>query len=153
VTNGIKFPAAQSASADANTLDDYEEGTWTPALNFSGGNTSLTYNIRSGRYTKVGRIVTVAFSIVLTNKGSSSGFANISGLPFPSLVFSGSYPLYAGTLVGESGMSSMPSGTYCLAWSDSSLYLRLNGSTGFSNVTDSNFTNTSVVYGTVTYEV
>jgi hypothetical protein len=155
VNAGIAFPATQVASAGANTLDDYEEGTWTPTLNFSGGTTGIVYGtVRSGRYTKVGRIVTVSFSINLTNKGSSIGDANVSGLPFPSYNNGGTFPAYAGTVVGESGMASMPTGTYCLAWSDSSLYLRSNGATanvGLSQAT--NFTNTSAIYGTVVYEV
>jgi hypothetical protein len=143
------------ASADANTLDDYEEGTWTPTLNFSGGSTGIVYDtVRSGRYTKVGRIVTVSFSINLTNKGSSTGSANVSGLPFPSYNNGGTFPAYAGTMVGESGMASMPTGTYCMAWSDSSLYLRSNGAAANTALTQTtNFTNTSAIYGTVTYEV
>ena len=151
---GITFPATQSASSDANTLDDYEEGTWTPTLNFTGGTTGITYaSVRFGRYTKVGRIVTVGFCIILSSKGSSTGNANISGLPFPAFNNSGFNPAYAGTLVGEDGMSSMPTGTYCLAWSDSSLYLRSNGAVSFSPLTNTNFTNTSTIYGTITYEV
>jgi len=151
---GITFPATQSASSDANTLDDYEEGSWTPTLNFTGGTTGITYaSVRFGRYTKVGRIVTVGFCIILSSKGSSTGNANISGLPFPAFNNSGFNPAYAGTLVGEDGMSSMPTGTYCLAWSDSSLYLRSNGAVSFSPLTNTNFTNTSTIYGTITYEV
>jgi hypothetical protein len=49
---GIAFPATAVAVADANTLDDYEEGTWTPSL---GG--TATYLAQGGRYTKIGRIV------------------------------------------------------------------------------------------------
>jgi hypothetical protein len=148
---GITFPATQSASTDANTLDDYEEGAWTPALFFTA-DTGIGYTIRDGRYTKVGRIVTVAFTIVLSSKGSSTGGATIAGLPFPAYNVGGSYPVYAGILVGESNMASMPTGTYCLAWSDSRLYLRSNAATTWSGLTDANFTNTSNFYGTVTYE-
>lgn len=50
---GIKFPSTQVASADPNTLDDYEEGTWTPAP-ATGTATDAT-----GIYTKIGRQVTV----------------------------------------------------------------------------------------------
>jgi hypothetical protein len=73
---GITFPATQSASSDANTLDDYEEGTWTPSL---GGTT--TYNSRSGTYTKIGRLVYVycAVNVNLIGTGSTN---TISGLPF-----------------------------------------------------------------------
>jgi hypothetical protein len=151
---GITFPATQSASSDANTLDDYEEGTWTPTLNFNGGTTGITYAaVRSGRYTKVGRIVTVSFAIILTSKGSSTGNANISGLPFASFNNGGACPAYVGTLVGEDGMTLMPTGTYCMAWSDSSLYLRSNGASSFSALSNTTFTNTSAIYGTITYEV
>lgn len=73
---GITFPATQSASSDANTLDDYEEGTWTPSL---GGNT--TYNSQNGTYTKVGRQVTVRGQVNVNAIGTGSTTL-ISGLPF-----------------------------------------------------------------------
>jgi hypothetical protein len=80
----IKFPATQSASSDANTLDDYEEGTWTPTLTFGGGSVGITYNgsYRLFSYTKIGRLVTVTGILFLSNKGSSTGAAQILGLPF-----------------------------------------------------------------------
>ena len=53
---GITFPATQSASSDANTLDDYEEGTWTPS--FSGtSNLTGTPSISNATYTKTGNRV------------------------------------------------------------------------------------------------
>jgi hypothetical protein len=62
---GIAFPATQSASSDANTLDDYEEGTWTPT--FSGSvNITGTPTFSYGRYTKVGRLVTISCQINAT---------------------------------------------------------------------------------------
>ena len=79
---GITFPATQGASTDANCLDDYEEGTWTPSLTFGGGSTGLTYTNRSGWYTKVGNMVSVQCNIFLSNIGSSNGTAVVSGLPF-----------------------------------------------------------------------
>jgi hypothetical protein len=82
---GISFPATQSASSDANTLDDYEEGTWTPTITFGGGNTGVTYNFQLGRYTKIGNQVTIFMYFQLTNKGSSTGDCAIGGLPFSSV--------------------------------------------------------------------
>jgi len=73
---GISFPATQSASSDANTLDDYEEGTWTPTL---GG--TATYNGRTGSYVKVGQLVTVSFDVDVAIIGTGSKRI-ISGLPF-----------------------------------------------------------------------
>ena len=78
----IKFPAAQNASADANTLDDYEEGTWTPVLTFGGGSTGLTYTTQLGTYTKIGRQVGIQMNVTVNDNGSSSGNAEYAGLPF-----------------------------------------------------------------------
>jgi hypothetical protein len=80
---GITFPATQSASSDANTLDDYEEGTWTP--NIDGGyNTSniVTYTTQSGSYTKVGRLVVVAYFIQINTWVGNAGPVFFGGLPF-----------------------------------------------------------------------
>jgi hypothetical protein len=76
--NGIQFPATQSASADANCLDDYEEGTWTPS-GWTGGGSSLTY---TGAYVKVGKQVTVYFKIGGTGITSTAASSTLSGLPF-----------------------------------------------------------------------
>lgn len=79
---GITFPATQSASTDANTLDDYEEGTFTPTFtNFNVGN-----GTRYGHYIKVGRQVTVNFGFVFGSTSSLSGdITTVSGLPFTTL--------------------------------------------------------------------
>jgi hypothetical protein len=75
---GISFPATQSASSNANTLDDYEEGTWTPSV---GGTT--TYTTRYGFYTKIGNIVTIQFRIHVSTFQDDSSRSTIYGLPFP----------------------------------------------------------------------
>jgi hypothetical protein len=86
---GITFPATQSASTDANTLDDYEEGTWTPVIGGDGGATGQTYTVQKGIYTKIGRNVTISGYITLTNKGTFSGitYTCITGLPFTGLAY------------------------------------------------------------------
>ena len=84
---GITFPATASLSSNANTLDDYEEGTWTPTYVAGGTNfSSVTYEQQTGRYTKIGRIIilTVAISTNAITKGSASGDVYIAGLPFQS---------------------------------------------------------------------
>ena len=77
---GISFPATQSASSDANTLDDYEEGTFTPTFVNLTVVGSPTY---AGFYTKIGRLVYVQISI--TGGTSTASIANstyVSNLPF-----------------------------------------------------------------------
>jgi hypothetical protein len=75
---GITFPATQSASTDANTLDDYEEGTWTPTL-ISGGCTGTAY------YTKIGRQVTINGIIAWASNGAGTTGVTINNLPFNAL--------------------------------------------------------------------
>jgi len=82
VSNGITFPATQSACSDPNTLDDYEEGSWTPnqgaALTVTGAFTS------SGFYIKVGRQVTVWATVrgATSISVATAGTVVSSNLPF-----------------------------------------------------------------------
>lgn len=97
----IKFPATQNTSADANMLDDYEEGSWTPVLSFGGASVGITYLTQQGRYTKIGDMVQVWAYFQLTNKGSSTGSAVVGGVPFTSLsnmsFYGGNLGYYGGT--------------------------------------------------------
>ena len=77
--NGLTF---NGDTAAANALDDYEEGTWTMGLLFGGASTGITYFLNGGTYTKIGRKVTVNGILSLTNKGSATGDATLTGLPF-----------------------------------------------------------------------
>jgi hypothetical protein len=90
---GIDFAATASGSGTMTSelLNDYEEGTFTPGITFGGGNTGLTGSVFAGRYTKVGRTVTICGLIVLRNKGSSTGGALITGLPFANSNTPGGY--------------------------------------------------------------
>jgi len=84
---GITFPATQSASTNANTLDDYEEGTWTPVLSGSG---SITTQTGTGKYQKIGNMVYLNGVILVSNVGTVSGGGLVNGLPFTNSVqFSG----------------------------------------------------------------
>jgi Protein of unknown function (DUF2793) len=80
----IPFPATQNPSADANTLDDYEEGSWTPTFTAATTPpTGVTYSTQSGGYTKIGNLVTVWFYMALSSKGTGgAGIARLGGLPF-----------------------------------------------------------------------
>jgi len=75
---GITFPATQSASSDANTLDDYEEGTFTP----TGASAGYTISSSNGRYTKIGRLVHCRFDITFSAVPAQNSSTAISGFPF-----------------------------------------------------------------------
>ena len=87
---GVAFPATQSASSDANTLDDYEEGTWTPALSASGY--TFSYGSQNGYYAKIGSVVLFKlYMTVSVASGSGSAGATITGLPYSSLNIAANY--------------------------------------------------------------
>ena len=77
---GITFPATQSASSNANTLDDYEEGTWTPTITAASG--TYTTVTASGSYIKVGNAVTVRIRVDIGNNGTAATRMNIANFPF-----------------------------------------------------------------------
>ena len=83
---GIDFSATgQAAGMTSEVLSDYEEGTWTPTFTAEVvGNLTVAYSTQLGHYTKVGRLVTVNFSIQTSTftHSTASGTARIGGLPF-----------------------------------------------------------------------
>lgn len=100
----IKFPATQNASTNANTLDDYEEGTFTPGITFGGGSTGITYTTQTGHYTKVGRLVFGVVNVTLSAKGSSTGAMTITGLPFAAALANYAHGVgYAAAFTGLTG--------------------------------------------------
>jgi hypothetical protein len=90
-TGGVVFgDAGGSGTPTSNTLDSYEEGTWTPAYNTSNGdlaNFSMFTGSTQGKYTKVGNQVTVYGSLATFNAASISGtgIIRITGLPFAAV--------------------------------------------------------------------
>jgi hypothetical protein len=79
----IIFPAVQNPSANANTLDDYEEGTWTPTILGTTTSGTGTYTVQSGTYTKIGRIIYFK-GVVTWTAHTGTGNLQLSGLPFAS---------------------------------------------------------------------
>jgi hypothetical protein len=151
VSDGIQFPATQVASANANTLDDYEEGTWTMSLTFGGASVGVNYGDRTGTYTKIGRQVTATGYMSLSSKGSSTGAAAITGLPFtiqnsipaygvPSVRFSS--VTFANQFFAESIIN-----TTTIAFSE----ITSLGTT--SSLTNADFADNSTIIVTLTYFV
>ena len=104
LSSGINFPATQVASANANTLDDYEEGTWTGTLKGSVSDPTTPVTA-SGRYTKIGRQVFVEITYNNVNTTGASGGMSIAGLPFTCNVFTNGLGVVslggAGTYTGD----------------------------------------------------
>ena len=84
LSSGITFPATAVAASDVNTLDDYEEGTFSAGIAFGGNAVGVVYASQGGAYVKTGRMVWCSLAIQISNKGSSTGNMTITGLPFTS---------------------------------------------------------------------
>lgn len=80
----IKFPVTQIPSADPNTLDDYEEGTWTMGVTFATpGDLNVVYSAQTGRYTKAGRAFLYDGTVTTTTftYTTATGTLRVTGLP------------------------------------------------------------------------
>ncbi len=155
---GAKFPATQVASADANTLDDYEIGTWTPEVTFSTvGDLSVVHSTQEGRYIKMGDLVTVFFEVTTSTWTfvTSAGNFRITGLPFNSKNTTAN--IQYGSVV-HSGWTSGPLSAMALACVNNSDEMNVEFSDdggGIGILSKFNYaTGTNVsARGSITYEV
>jgi hypothetical protein len=149
LSGGITFPATAVAASNANTLDDYEEGTWTPVVSFGGASVGITGTF-TGTYTKIGNSINVYFQILFTSKGSSTGTMKVAGLPFASAL---NYKANSGFAYVHRLAALQTSGQMYAADVGSELYFWFVGYGGafasvFSNATVSNDSqiNGSIIY-------
>lgn len=141
---GVNFPVTQVASANANTLDDYEEGSFTPSFSATFG--SITYNAQTGYYTKVGRLISVSFYMSVNTVVSGSGNLAI-GLPFSA---TSTTPVGQNMFAGNLGLnSSQPTYNNLAFYSASSIAFCYDAVGGVMN--GSQVTNGSVYAGTIVY--
>ena len=149
---GIAFPATQNASSDANTLDDYEEGDWTPSLTFGGGSTGITYDTTNttATYRKIGSLVMITGYLGLTSKGSSTGDARINTLPFPVKSGKEGYSPVAANRT-DSIISIGTINPIAFAGT-SGLYFYSTSAAGVAtSITDTGFANNSTIYFSFSY--
>ena len=82
--HGLNYASTSDASGQTSELlDDYEEGTWTPAYFGASTAGSFSYNEQQGQYTKIGNLVTCWFNLPnITDNVEGSGTVTIGGLPY-----------------------------------------------------------------------
>ena len=122
--------------------------SFTPQLNFGGSAAGITYSTQYGSSTVVGKLVTVVINIILTSKGTATGTAEIAGLPIPPVANGVSAALYYNMAGLNSVLAQAASGGNIVF-----LYNTGTGNTSAfpANLTDANFTNSSVLQFTVSY--
>ena len=115
----IAFPDEAVPSADPNTLDDYEEGTWTVVVTSSTG-TVTTYT-ETGTYTKIGDTIHYSITVGMTDNGTGAGTLNCT-LPFTSTDYHCGVGVNRGTanmlfsFVGSAASNSVSARTYDLSY-------------------------------------
>jgi hypothetical protein len=159
-SGGIQFPATQVPSADANTLDDYEEGTFTPAMTFAvPGDLSVVYTTQEGTYIKVGKLVFCRLRLICTpTHTTASGNFAITGLPFTS-TNTPAFSTGGGIPSNLNAAFTWPAGVTQVALSASSNATQVILQGTGSGIAVANFTNANVasavaltVVGAVIYE-
>ncbi len=136
----IQFPSTANPSTDLYTLDDYHEGNWVPTLQFGGAAVGMTYTTRGGVFVKVGRNVFVTGRITLSAKGTSTGSATVTSLPFTSQDYAGLSMPYYSNFAGLTGYTPMPLVNPLQQLFD---FRTSGGATGSLNLTDVHFSNTA----------
>jgi hypothetical protein len=133
----------------ANKLDDYEEGTWVIGLTFGSANVGMTTAATDGGYTKVGNLVTCTGYFALSAKGSSTGDAVITGLPFTVSSINAGYSALSIRNIRIS-FADVLEGNTVKAGTTVALTETTNAG-AISSITDGNFTNDSGFIVSVTY--
>lgn len=155
-TGQIKFPASQNASTNANTLDDYEEGTFTPVLVASGS--TFNYALQEGYYVKVGGVLHGWFRVGLNTSGNTLTASNLTITGMPTVKNAGPqlliFPLYWANSTSSFiflNASTGPGGT-SFAVRGATAASTTSVSLGTAN-TVLHATNASVLYCTFSYPV
>ena len=133
-----------------DTLNQYTDGAWTPALAFGGGSTGVTYASREGKYRMVGKLCFVTGFINLTSKGSSTGSASIT-LPFTASANNAPGVVGVNNADGMTGLTSSPN--LAIAASASVMVPQHFSSSKANALTDANFTNSSFIFYSGVYEI
>jgi len=82
--HGIDFSATADSGGtkESELLDDYEEGTFTPTFYYVSGTSGVSHTTQEGRYTKIGRLVSIHIKMSISNIGSGNNNMRVGGLPF-----------------------------------------------------------------------
>lgn len=147
---GVNFTAnTPAAGMTSQLLNWYEQGTFTPVLNFGGATTGITYSYQVGRYTRIGNRVMFNFYIVLSSKGSATGNTTITSMPF---VANASTTVTAFSVIFENVTTALQPLSQ-ISGGNSIINVLVNNTGTPNNITDTSFTNTSRVMVSGQYEV
>ena len=160
--HGIDFYSGSGSYRQAaNTLNDYEYGSFTPSFNMTGGTPNITYHDQQGQYVKIGQLV--QFQIYLrvnTINSNSSGIMFIGGLPYTPTANTGQGPAMGGVAIGYcAGLGNMNSRSAPVGYVEANynriyMYVGLDSSGNHQNMSvANNLSNTAQMRMMGTFQV
>ena len=129
----IAFPSTQAPSANANTLDDYQEGTFTATITVGTGTITLKSDVNLLGYIKIGMFVFIHGLVTVDSVSSPSGDMNLAGLPFTTDSLGEDSDQYVGSLALTSLASDVSNAFIYATQNDTIAYIREGGTTGAGN--------------------
>jgi hypothetical protein len=152
---GIIFTdAGGTGTATSNTLDDYEEGTWTPTVEGSATPGDQTYTTQVGFYEKIGRQVTIRGRLTIDAIGTLDGNVSLSGFPFTSSSTANSYGSIQFSLGGSLAITANANLSCLVAINATKGNIKVWGSvTGTTNLDDLELTAGADLIFSGTYQV
>ena len=148
-TGNVAFPATQSASSDANTLDDYEEGTFTIAQTFGSGSSAVASQFAS--YVKIGKWVFINAYYQNGSSSSPSGQMNVTGLPFTTSGGAYFHVIIWNTLASATGstfFAQYSGGTSFPIWEETNSTTRAGNAGAYMNYHDGPYVGFNFAYQT-----
>lgn len=159
-TNASTFILADSVSGqdiaggltlNSDPIATYGDSTFTPAIQFGGGSTGVTYTSRGGSYTRIGNVITFSIYMLLSSKGSSTGAVQLTGLPTASR--SSSLAGYTFSVVINAGLALPAAVTGYNTAGQTTITLLSEVTTDAVALTDANITNTTEIIVSGSYLV
>jgi len=149
---GVDF-SATPGTGTSELFADYEEGTWTPVVYGDGGSAGTVAYTTVGKYTKVGRLVSIDGYVSFTNLGSWTGRIGLSGVPFTCSSgepYMGSFGAGNVNIIGAANIASWIGG---ISTTGVHFAITLAASGGMDSIRFTQLTSSSVLYFTLTYSI
>lgn len=122
------------------------ETDWTPGVAFGGASSGVTYTTQTGKYLRIGNLIVFSAIVTLSNKGSSTGAATITGLPQAPVIVT---PVSLAAALNFTGLTGALAGYI----NGTSIQLQQTNSGGHVNINDTSFTNTTSLRVSGAYRV
>jgi hypothetical protein len=134
-------------STSVNGVSAQISALWTPDLQFGGASTGITCSVQEGSYEWNNGYIIGSFRITLSDKGSATGVATIAGLPFAAAAEG------TATIGTYNSFNTSISPMISIAAAGTAMTIKTSGAGSQAALSDTDFSNTSIINGTFMYRV